>query len=118
VVGLQLNVPAAFTPRRIPGTQNYNIACCFYGYGTWSLTLREESRLRVFEKRVLRKIFGPKRDEVTREWREIHNEKLHGLYFTRDIVRVIKSGRMRWGEHVACIGERRGAYRVFGGESM
>jgi len=61
-----------------------------YGRGSWSLTLREERRLRVFENRVLRKIFGPKRDEVTREWRKLHNEELNNLYSSPYIVRVIK----------------------------
>jgi hypothetical protein len=63
--------------------------------------LREERRLRVFDNRVLRGIFGPKRDEVTGEWRKPHNEELHDLYFPPNIVRVIKSSRMRWAEHVA-----------------
>jgi hypothetical protein len=82
---------------------------------TLSLTLREEHRLRVFENRVLRRIFGPKRDEVTRGWRKLHNENLHGLYSSPDIVRVIKARRMRWVGHVACIGEVRGAYNIFVG---
>ena len=66
-----------------------------YGCETWSLTLREEHRLRVFENRVLRRIFGPKRDGVTGEWRKLHNEELNDLYFSSNIVRVIKSRRLR-----------------------
>jgi hypothetical protein len=66
-----------------------------YGYETWSLTLREEHRLRVFENRVLRRIFGPKCDEVTREWRNLHNEELRDLYSSLSIIRIIKSRRMR-----------------------
>jgi hypothetical protein len=62
----------------------------------WSLTLREEHRLRMFENRMLRRIFGPKRDEVTGGWRKLHNEELHGLYSSSSIVRVIKARRMRW----------------------
>jgi hypothetical protein len=83
-----------------------------YGYETWSLTFSEERRLRVFENRVLRRIFGPKMDEVTGEWRQLHNEELNDLYCSPNINRVIKSRRMRWAEHVAGMGEKRGAYRV------
>jgi len=70
----------------------------------------------VFEDRVLR-IFGPKRDGVTEEWRKLHNEDLNDLYSSPNIVQVIKSRRMRWAGHVARIGERKGVYRVFGGET-
>jgi len=87
-----------------------------YGFETWSLTLREERRLRVFENRVLRRIFGPKRDEVTGEWRKLHNEELNNLYSSPNIVWVIKSRRMRWAGHVAHMVEGRGAYRVLLGK--
>jgi hypothetical protein len=72
-----------------------------YGCETWSVTLREEYRLRVFGKRVLRKIFGPKRDEVTGEWRKLHNEEHRDLYSSPSITRIIKSRRMSWAGHVA-----------------
>jgi len=75
-----------------------------YGCVTWSLTLREEQRLRVFEDRVLRSTLGPKRDEVTGEWRKLHNEDLNDLYSSSIIVQVIKSSKMRWAGHVACMG--------------
>ena len=78
--------------------------------------MREERRLRVCENRVLRRIFGPKRDEVTREWRKLHNEELNELYSSPNIVRVMKSRKIRWAGHVACMGERRGVCRV-GGET-
>ena len=79
---------------------------------TWLLTLREEHRIRVFENSVLKRIFGPKRDEVTSEWRKLHNEELNDLYSLPNIVQVIKSRRMRWAGHVAHVVERRGIYRV------
>ena len=72
----------------------------------------EESKLRVFENRVLRRIFWPKRDEVTREWRKLHNEELNDLYTSRNIIRVIKSRIMRSAGHVAHFGEKRIAYRI------
>jgi hypothetical protein len=87
-----------------------------YGCETWSLTLREEHRLRVFENRVLSRIFGPKRDEVTGEWRKLHSEELHILYSSPDIITQIKSRRMRWAEHVAHMGEERKVYRVLMGK--
>ena len=89
----------------------------FYGCETWSLTWREERRLRVFENRVLRRIFGPKRDEVTREWRKLHNEELNDLYSSPNMLRVMKSRRMRWAGHVSRMGKGRGVYRVLVGET-
>jgi hypothetical protein len=77
-----------------------------YGCETWSLTLREEHRLRVFKNKVLRRIFGPKRDEVTGGWRKLHNEELHDLHSSPSIIRIIKSKRMRWAGHVARMEKR------------
>jgi hypothetical protein len=84
-----------------------------YGCETWSLTFRDEQRLRFFENRVLR-IFGPKREEDG-SWRKLQNDELHSLYSSPNIVRVIKSRRMRWAGHVARMGEERGVYRVLVG---
>jgi hypothetical protein len=86
------------------------------GCENWSLTLREKCRLRIFENRVLRRIFGPKGDEVTGEWRRLHKEELYALYPSPNIIRVIKSRRLRWAGHVARMGERRGAYRALVGK--
>jgi hypothetical protein len=85
-----------------------------YRCETWSLTLGEEHRLRVLENRVLRNVFGPKREE-DRSWRKLHNDELHNLYSSRNIVKVIKSRRLRWVGHVACMGEQRGVYGVLVG---
>ena len=85
-------------------------------YETWSLALREERRLRVFENRVLRRVFGSKRDEVTGEWRKLYNEKLRDLYSLPNIVRVVRLRRMRWAGHVARMGEGRGVHRVLVGK--
>jgi hypothetical protein len=87
-----------------------------YGCETWSLTLTEEHRLRVFENRVLRRLFGPTREEVTGEWRKLHNRELHNLYSSPDIIRQIKSRKMRWAGHVARMGEGRNVYRVLVGK--
>jgi hypothetical protein len=87
----------------------------WYGCETWSFTLKEEHRLRVFENRVLRWIFGLKRHDVTGEWRRLHNEELDDLYSSPNIIRVIKSRRMRWAGHVAHMGEERGACRILVG---
>jgi len=87
-----------------------------YGCETWSLALREDRRLRVFEKRVLRRKFGPKRDEVRGEWRILHNEELNDLYSSPNIFRVVKSRKMRLVWHIARMGESRGIYRVLMGK--
>jgi len=89
-----------------------------YGCETWSLILREERKLSLFENRVLKKIFGSRRDEVTEQWRKLHNEELNDLYSTPNLVRVIKLRRMRWAGHVARMGEERGVYRVLVGEPV
>jgi hypothetical protein len=83
-----------------------------YRCETWSPTLRREHRLRVFENRVLRRIFGPKGDEVTGEWRKLHNEELRDLYSSPSIIRIIKWKRMRWAGHVARMGETRNVDRL------
>jgi hypothetical protein len=88
-----------------------------YGCETWSLTLWEEHRLRVFENKVLKRIFGPKRDEVTGGWRKLHNEELRDLYSSPSIIRIIKSRRMRWAVHVARMAEKRNAYRLLVGKA-
>jgi hypothetical protein len=88
-----------------------------YGCETWSLTLREEHILRMFENRVLGRIFGPKRDEMIGGCRKLHNEEIHKLYCSPSIIRIIKSRRMRWAEHVAQMG-RRGRHIRFWWESQ
>jgi hypothetical protein len=83
-----------------------------YWCETWSLTLRGKHKLRMFENRVLRRIFGPRREEVTGGWKVLHNEELHNLYISQNIVRVIKSRRIGWVGHVEYIGETRNAYII------
>jgi len=87
-----------------------------YGCEIWLLTLREQRRLRVFENRVLRRVFGPKRDEVTGEWKKLHNEELSNLYSLPNFVRVVKSRRMKWTGHVARMRKGRGVQRVLVGK--
>jgi hypothetical protein len=87
-----------------------------YGCETWSLILRKENRRRVFENRVLRKLFGPKKDEVTGEWRKLHSEELHILYSSLNIIRQIKSRRMKWAGHVVRMGEERNVYTALMGK--
>jgi hypothetical protein len=95
--------------------RNIILPVVLYGCETWSLTLWEECRLRVFENRVLRKILEPRRKELTREWRKLHNEELNDLYCSPNIVRLIKLRRMRWAGHVARMGY--GHIQGFGGET-
>jgi hypothetical protein len=92
------------------------LSVVLYGCETRSLTLKDERRLRVFENRVLRRVFGPKRDEVTGEWRKLHNEELSDLYPLPSNVRVVKSRRMRWTGHVTRMGEGRSVHRVLVGK--
>ena len=87
-----------------------------YGYETWSLIFREEHRLRVFENRVLRKIFGAKKDEITGEWRKLHNAELYVVYSSPNIIRSLKSRRLRWAGHVALMDQSINAYRVLVGK--
>jgi hypothetical protein len=86
-----------------------------YGCETLPLTLREDHRLRVFENRVLRRTFGPMRDEVTGDWRKLHNEELHNLYSSPSVNKMIKSRRMRWAGTVSLMGEKINAYSIFVG---
>jgi hypothetical protein len=86
-----------------------------YGCETWSLTVREEHKLRVSESKVLGRISGPKRDGVKGGWRKLHNEELHNLYSFPSIIRIIKSKRMMWAGHVARMGEKRNVYRLLAG---
>jgi hypothetical protein len=83
-----------------------------YGCETWSLTLRKEHRPRVFENRVLRRIFGQKREEMTDGWRKLHNEQLRNLFPSPSIIRMAKLWRMKWAGHVGRMGEKRKAYRL------
>jgi hypothetical protein len=95
----------ALFPKIPPGILLF-VSLVLYGHETWSPTLWEERRLRVFENRVLRRIFSQKRNEVTGGWRKLHNEKRHNLYSSPSIIRMIKSRRLRWAGHVARMGRR------------
>jgi hypothetical protein len=124
----ETSVPTRVTRRNIPedailhshrreNFKSYNAFVCLslYGFETWSLTLREGPRLRVFENRVLRRIFRPKKDGVTEGCRMLHNEEVHDLYSSPSIIRIIKSRRMRWAGHVALMGEKRNVNRLLVG---
>jgi hypothetical protein len=87
-----------------------------YGCETWSLIVREENKLRVFENRVLRKISGSKRDGLAGGWRKLHNEEFHNLYSSPSIIRIIKSRKMRWAGHVARMREKRNVYKLLVGK--
>jgi hypothetical protein len=112
---LPLHAIRAVSPSQVNSVYKYYFVV-LYGCETWSLTLREEHRPRVFENRVLRRIFGPRRDKVTGDWRKLHNEELHNLYSSPNIIRMIKSRRMRWTGHVAQMGETRNVYRILVGK--
>jgi hypothetical protein len=110
--------PSAFPENiKIKMYRTITLPVVLYGCATWSLTMRKEHRLRVLESRVLRKIFGPKRDEVAGEWRRIHNVELRDLYSSPYIIRVINSIRMGLAGHVARMGENRDAHLVLVGKS-
>ena len=106
----------AHSPKYLIRSHKVRKCVVLYGCETWSLTLREERKLRVIENMVLRRIFGPRRDEVTGEWRRLHDEELNDLYSSSNIARVIKLRRMRWTGHVARMGEKRGVYRILLGK--
>ena len=101
---------------KIKKYRNIILPVVLYGCETWLFTLRDDRRLRVFENREFWRIFGPKRDELTREWRKLYNEELNDLHSSPNIFRVIKSRRIRWAGHVALLRERRGVYRVLVGK--
>ena len=94
-----------------------SVPVVLYGCETWSLTLREEHRLRVFENKVLWKIFGAKIDEITGEWRKLHNAELQALYSSPDIIRNLKSRRLRWAEYVARMEQIQNCIQSFSGET-
>jgi hypothetical protein len=94
------------------------LSVVLYGCETWYQTLREEHRLRVFENRALKTLFGPKNAEVMGSWRKLHNEELHNLYSSTNMIRMIKSKRMRWAGNVAHMREKMNAYRILIGKPL
>jgi hypothetical protein len=107
-------LPGSYPKAQRLGYTTIILPVVLYGCEIWSLTLRQEQRLRVFENGVLRRIFGPKGDEASGEWRRLYNEELNDLYSSPNIIRVSKS-TVRWEGHVARIGEKRGAHRILVG---
>jgi len=86
-----------------------------YGCESWSTTLADEHKLRVFENKILRKIYGPKRDEMTGEWRRLHNDELYGLYDSPNVVKIMKSRRLRWADHVSRMEKKGRLYSILVG---
>jgi hypothetical protein len=107
-------LPASYKKPKDQNIQTVILPVVLYGWKTWSLILREEHRLRGFENRVLRRIFGPKREEDG-SWITLNNDEIHSLYSSPNILRVIKWRRMRWAGHVARMGEGRCVYRLLVG---
>jgi hypothetical protein len=107
-----LSSPLLSTDVKLEYTELLILPVVLYVCGPWTLILREEHRLRTFEKRVLRRKFGPKRNEVTGGWRKLDDEGLHNLYSSASIIRIIKSRMMMWTGHVARIGKKRNANRL------
>jgi hypothetical protein len=107
VVGIQYKNLYLYVILLQSAIQNYNFTVVLYGCEIRSLTLREECRLTVFKNRVLMGIVGPKNDEITGDWRRLHNEELYDLYSSLNFIQLIKSRRLKWAGHVACMGDRR-----------
>ena len=108
--------PVCFPRLKVKTHKTIILSVVLYGCETWSLTLREEHRLRMYENKVLRKISGAKRDEITGEWRKLHNDELHTLYSSPNTIRNLKSRRLRWAEDVARMEQYRNPYRVLVGK--
>jgi hypothetical protein len=115
---MEINIHLEYSTQYVPIYKTVILTVILYGCETWSVVPREEHTVRVFEDRFLRRIFGPKRNEVLGEWKKLHNEKLHRLYSSPDIKRQMKSRHMKRAGHVAHMGEKRKLYiKGFGGKA-